>query len=149
MQFYFIYAIRVFYTIKCRKAHTFSLILIITSYLNSRMGFAAQQLNILLSLEDQQCALMDASCTFQLLPFIHHSPSWVNSEQVLLDASLTAWSYENREWDDASSERKTCNSLNTALGLQYCDLSCVAISNRCCLKVPRASIDVMFYYFLC
>lgn len=47
-----IYAISVFYIIKCRKAHTFSLILIITSYLNSQMGFAARQLNILLSSED-------------------------------------------------------------------------------------------------
>lgn len=33
-------------------ARTFSLILIITSYLNSQMGFAAWQLNISLSLED-------------------------------------------------------------------------------------------------
>lgn len=46
------YAISVFYLIKCRKAHTFSLILIITFYLNSQIGFAAQQLNILLSSED-------------------------------------------------------------------------------------------------
>lgn len=45
-------AISVFYLIKCRKAHTFSLIFIITFYLNSQVGFAAQQLNILLSQED-------------------------------------------------------------------------------------------------
>lgn len=46
------YAISVFYLINCRKAHTFSLILIIAFYLNSQMGFAAQKLNILLSPED-------------------------------------------------------------------------------------------------
>lgn len=46
------YAISVFYLIKCRKAHTFCLILIITFYLNSQMVLAAQQLNILLSPED-------------------------------------------------------------------------------------------------
>lgn len=34
------------------KGTHFSLILIITFYLNSQMGFAAQQFNILLSLED-------------------------------------------------------------------------------------------------
>lgn len=46
------YALSVFYLIKDRKAHTFSLILIITFYLNNQMGFAAQQLNMSLSLED-------------------------------------------------------------------------------------------------
>lgn len=55
------YAISVCYLIKRRKAHTFSLILIITFYLNSQMGSAAQQLNILLPLEDERCALMNAS----------------------------------------------------------------------------------------
>lgn len=48
----YIYAISIFYITKCGMARTFSLILIITSYLNSQMGFAAWQLNILLSLED-------------------------------------------------------------------------------------------------
>lgn len=47
-----IYSISIFYVTKCGMAHTFSLILIITSYLHSQMGFAAWQLNILLSLED-------------------------------------------------------------------------------------------------
>lgn len=46
------YAISVFYLISRRKAHTFSLILIITFYLNSQIGFAAQQLNMLLSPEN-------------------------------------------------------------------------------------------------
>jgi hypothetical protein len=46
------YAISVFYVVKCKKALPFSLILIITSHLNSQMGFAVQQLNIFLSLED-------------------------------------------------------------------------------------------------
>ena len=46
------YVMSVFYLIKDRKAHTFSLILIITFYLNSQMGFAAQQLNMSLCLED-------------------------------------------------------------------------------------------------
>lgn len=46
------YAMHVFYLVKDRKAHTFSLILIITFYLNSQMGFAAQQINMSLSLED-------------------------------------------------------------------------------------------------
>lgn len=46
------YAMSVFYLIKDRKAHTFSMILIITFYLTSQMGFATQQLNMSLSLED-------------------------------------------------------------------------------------------------
>lgn len=45
------YAMHVFYLVKDRKG-TLSLILIITFYLNSQMGFAAQQINMSLSLED-------------------------------------------------------------------------------------------------
>lgn len=59
------------------------------------MGFAAQLLNILLSLENQQCALMNVSLVSYLLCPTHYISSWVKSEQVLLDASLTAWSYRN------------------------------------------------------
>lgn len=88
------YAMSVFYLIKCSKAHTFSLILIITFYLNSQMGFATQQLNILLSLEYKPCALMNVSLASWLLPPAHYISSWVNSRQVVLDAS-TAWSYQN------------------------------------------------------
>lgn len=102
------YAISVFYLIKCGKAHTFSLILIITFYLNSLIGFAAEQLNILLSPEDQQCALMNVSLVPYLLRPTRYIASWVNSEQVLLDASLTAWSYRNSWRDDPSPETKLC-----------------------------------------
>lgn len=89
-----IYAISIFYITKCGMAHTFNLILIITSYLNSQMGFDAWKLNILLSLEDEKCALMNVnlfscSASYSLHFFLS------NFEQVLLDASLTAQSCGN------------------------------------------------------